>query len=174
MIRLISFLLIGLLLAACGKHPDTLPTQAHIGPYTHFDGRLIVMEPNRRWQVSAHWQAEDEGGTCRLVHAMSGRIIDVRWQGAHIEMRDNQAADSEWHPVSKQVLSDHGIVLPPQMLSHILQGKLPAFLQAHGPNQWQGMYQGSMIQLQWQPEKQRLTIADIKHGRRASLLINQP
>ncbi|MDQ6979762.1 MAG: hypothetical protein Q9M09_06220, partial [Mariprofundaceae bacterium] len=84
------------LLAACSAHQplstsrqagDTAPA---IGPYPQLSARLIVMQPNHRWQVMMDWQGNAHAGTARLTHAASGRVLLIRWQGKQTKMLDNQ------------------------------------------------------------------------------------
>jgi hypothetical protein len=159
------------MLAGCATLSER-EVQTTIGPFGAFDGRLIVIEPTRRWQVLVHWQGDRQQGNARLTHAASGRIAEIRWQGPRIELRDN--ANPLWRDVRFARLAEHGIVLPPQQIATILTGHMPAGLVPKGDNRWEGKLNNSYIRLQWQGEAQRLELTDITHGRRAILIINRP
>jgi len=171
-LRLFCAIAAALLISACATLPDQGARHASIGPFPAFDGRLIVIEPTRRWQVIVHWQGERQQGAARFTHAASGRVAEIRWQGQTIELRDGE--NPYWRPIHNTQLAEHGIVLPPQQMAAILTGHLPASLHTKDNNRWEGRLQGSFIRLQWQPAEQRLELTDVTHGRRAILIINRP
>jgi len=141
-----------------------------IGPYPTFSGRLIVINPSRRWQVEIDWQSyESESGKLRLNHAFSSTIVDFRWSNRHMEVRDNTTP--YWRDIQPEELAEHGIVLPPSQLASILLGKMPAHFHQKKNNTWESKQSGSLIRLHWQAERQMLTISDIQHGRVAKLII---
>ncbi|MFQ5582500.1 MAG: hypothetical protein ACE5F3_07755 [Mariprofundaceae bacterium] len=145
---------------------------AGIGPYPTFTGRLIVIEPNRRWQAAINWQAATpDHGWLRLTHAASARIVEMEWTDDSIWMRDNQAASPDWRPVSAKELAMHGIVLTPQALTAILLGAMPQTFKSRQPHIWEGKHAGSMMRLQWSQQSKRLTVTDITYGRKAILII---
>ncbi|MDX8406175.1 MAG: lipoprotein insertase outer membrane protein LolB [Mariprofundus sp.] len=159
-----------LLLAACATPmtPALMQAASSIGPYSLFSGRLIVIEPSRRWQVQIDWNAPTaDQGRLRLTHAASNTIIEFRWQGVSMRVRDNH--NSNWRAISADQLAEHGIVLPPQQLARILKGKMPATFQQTGPGQWQS--NDHSVRLHWHNDSQRLVMTDIKHGRKATLII---
>jgi len=150
-----------------GVEHDTAVT---IGPYSEFSGRLIVIEPKRRWQVTLDWQAASpENGWLRLTHAATGTVVEFRWLQREMEVRDNSAR--EWKSINQQQLSKQGLVLPPQQLAGILLGRMPAHFKQKSDSMWESKATGSLIRLEWDIEKQRLTMTDILHGRRATLII---
>ncbi|TLS76019.1 hypothetical protein FE236_07755 [Mariprofundus erugo] len=163
------------LFAGCATTPSPQsPEQAkqadNIGPYPAFSGRLIVIEPNRRWQTLIDWQAPDKNhGSLRLTHAASNTVVEFTWQGNNMQLRDNR--HHEWRPLTLQQLAEHGIVIPPARLASILLGNMPPGFRSKSPNRWESSVAGTRIQLQWQPETNRLTMIDSKHGRQATLVI---
>jgi len=165
------------LLAACATLPEKNLLQAAvgIGHFEAFSGRLIVIEPSRRWQVTLQWQAKQAStGWARLTHAASNTVIELRWQGDAIQLRGNGRAS--WQSVSREALSKQGIVLTPQQLATLLLGGVPTHFQAAKTNQsnrlvWENRGFKPFIRVQWQAEQQRLTMTDITHGRRAILII---
>jgi len=150
--------------------PNESATAVSIGPYPAFSGRLIVIEPSKRWQVLIKWKAEQpEHGWLRISHAATGTVVELRWQGKAMQIRDNSAPD--WKPIGLEQLSKHGIVIPPQMLAAILLGQMPAHFKQTDDRIWQSRQSGSLIRLRWQPQTHKLTMTDMKHGRKATLII---
>lgn len=142
-----------------------------IGPYPEFSGRLLVIEPHRRWQVSIHWLAhEPESGWIRLVHALSHTVVELQWRGRQIFLRDSRTPI--WRLVSKAQLEAEGIFLPPWTLAGILLGRMPGEFRATGFNVYHAEIAGASIRLRWQPDKLRLELADLTHDRKAILMIN--
>ncbi len=172
-----STLLITLLLnlSSCATVPNSQSAAnvpAAIGPYADFSGRLIVIEPKRRWQVLLKWQTEtSEQGKVRLTHAATNRVVEVQWQHEHIQVRDNEHPD--WQIIGQQKLMELGIVLPPQQLASILLGNIPAHFKQKSDNTWESRQTGGLIRLHWQASRQKLSMIDITHGRQATLLIEQ-
>jgi len=168
-----------LMLSACASLPgkqspaDTKTTS--IGPYSEFTGRLLVMDQQRRWQVQVQWKAiEPESGWLRLTHAASNTVIELRWDHQTMQMRDNSA--NNWQRTSQKILSDHGIVLPPNQLAALLLGEIPEHFQLKTSNDkdnlvWESRGLDQFVRLQWQESTHRLTMTDMTHGRRAILLI---
>jgi hypothetical protein len=141
-----------------------------IGPYPDFSGRLIVIEPARRWQVLLKWQAETaEQGRVRLTHAATGSVVELQWQHEKIQVRDNKHPD--WQIIGQQKLAELGIVMPPQQLASVLLGNMPAHFKRKNGNTWESRQTGDLIRLHWQASRQKLSMTDIKHGRRATLII---
>ena len=165
-----------MLLTGCASlnHPPAEPS-ASIGPYENFDGRLLMIQPNKRWQVQIHWQGTVKQGLVRLTHAASGRIVYLKWIGDRMSVLDNQATDASasYKPISKAELSDQGLVIRPQQLAAILHGNIPASLKQQHAQQWKGKLNQSLIQLDWNPQLKKLTLKDSTHGNIAMLLIEQ-
>ena len=134
-----------------------------------FQGRLLVMEPARRWQVMIYWQANLQQGYTRLVHAASGRVVELKWQDHHIQMRDNQQQLPIWRQIGLETLMQHGIILEPWTLAEILHQKMPSSLHKRDGEMWQGVLHGNVIQLRWQHGGHKLTMTDMTHGRTAIL-----
>jgi len=86
-----------------------------------------------------------------------------------MEVRDNRTPF--WRDIQPAELAEHGIVLPPNQLASILLGNMPSHFHQKKNNMWESKQSGSLIRLQWQAERQMLTISDIQHGRVAKLLI---
>jgi len=161
-----------LLVASCAatKPPSSMTEGGKIGPFTAFHGRMIVLTPSRRWQVSIQWQSEDaRRGQLRLLHPSTGFVLEARWQQPKVEFRDSKFP--QWRNVSISEMQQQGILLPPWEMAAILQGRIPASLHAIGNDRWQGHVDNSLLRLQWQAEQQRLTLTDITHGRRIILVI---
>lgn len=164
-------LLLAMLATGCAKKIDTEPTAAiSIGPYTEFTGRLIVIEPARRWQTALDWKANSpEQGSLRLTHAATGTVVEFRWLNDAMEVRDNK--NIGWRIINQTQLSQQGIVLPPQQLAAILLGNMPEHFKQYKKSSWQSRASGHLIRLEWRMESHRLIITDIKHGRRATLIV---
>ncbi len=162
-------ILLTLLATGCTKKIDT-DSAISIGPYTEFSGRLIVIEPKRRWQVIVNWKAPSpESGWLRLTHAVTGTVVEFRWLHGLMEVRNNNSV--QWNNIDQQQLSAQGIVLPPQQLASLLLGKMPAHFKQKKKAVWESKASGSLIRIEWDTEKQRLIMTDILHGRRATLII---
>ena len=161
-----------LLLTSCATIPPQtgMTGKEEIGPFTAFHGRMIVITPARRWQVSIQWQTEDvRHGQLRLLYPATGFVLEARWQQPQLELRDSKYP--QWRRVSVEEIRQQGVLLPPWEMAAILQGKIPSALHRHGANRWQGHIDGALLRLQWQAESQRLTLTDITHGRRIILVI---
>jgi len=157
-----------LLLSACASAPLPVTSTATIGPYPSFTGRLIVIEPARRWQTAIDWQADNpDNGRLRLTHAASNTIIEFRWQQGSMRVRDNR--NMAWRPISQAELAKRGIVLPPTELATMLLGGLPDTFHQQKPGLW--LNSKRTIRLQWYAGSQRLVMTDIAHGRKATLII---
>jgi len=147
------------------------PTSQKIGPFPAFSGRLIVINPSRRWQVEIDWQAyQPNTGKLRLNHAFSSTIVDFRWNNSHMEIRDNKFP--YWRDIQQKELTEHGIMLPPNQLASILLGNIPSSFHQKKNDTWESKQSGSLIRLHWQPALKKLTISDIQHGRVAKLIIH--
>lgn len=156
-------------LAGCPK----LPVQTAIGPYTQFSGRLVVIEPARRWQVMMNWHAErSHQGWLRLAHVASSRVVELRWRADTMQLRDNQAASTVWRTITEDELISHGIMLQPAELATFLLGGVPHGLRPTAPNRWEGRRGRNHIKVEWNDGRKRLAITDITHGRRAILIIH--
>jgi len=150
--------------------PAVSVTPASIGPYPSFSGRLIVIEPTKRWQVSLKWQAsKPEQGWLRITHAATGTVVELRWHGKAMQIRDNQ--QPAWRPIELEKLSEHGIIIPPHELAAILLGRMPAHFRQKSGQIWESRDSGYLVRLRWQKELRKLTITDMKHGRKAVLKI---
>jgi len=158
-----------LLFTACATLPETAETPG-IGPYHTVHARLLVIEPTRRWQVMLDWQAESSAnGQARLVHAASNNVIELRWQQDDIELRDNHSG--QWRKVGIDQLAEQGIVVSPYILSHFLAGRVPPGFRSKEANHWESNKGGNLVRVIWNAASKRLELSDIKHGRRATLII---
>ncbi len=160
------------LITACTHKPmiqHTSSPQDKI--WQRFDGKLLVIEPTRRWQVLIHWEADLTQGKTRLTHIATSRIIELKWNHKHTYIRDNQTQHGQWREINHDVLMQYGIVLPPQMLSKILHNQIPSSLQTKDHEMWQGKLYGNSIRLSWKHNRHQLIITDISHGRTAILRI---
>jgi mRNA-degrading endonuclease RelE of RelBE toxin-antitoxin system len=86
-------------------------------------------------------------------------------------MRDNQSPVEDWKPIDNRQLRSMGIILPPQQLAMILNGRIPHTLKEQKPNLWRGKIDGTLLLLKWIDTRKRLEITDITHGREAILMI---
>jgi len=159
---------------ASARHAEPRFKPVHIGPYSRFSGRLIVMEPARRWQVSLMWRAiRPEQGWLRITHAATATVVELRWDVHGMTIHDNK--HPLWRNIGMNELSAQGIVIPPQQLAAILLGKMPAQFKftgkRTGQQSWKSQQSGRIIKLRWQPEVRKLSITDMKHGRQAILVI---
>ncbi len=166
----IGMILLTLLMSACATI-ERHEAVSSIGPYQNFTGRLIVIEPTRRWQAIIHWDGQPDKGQIRLTHAASNRIVLVSWEGERIRMIDNQNPADGWKLIDNRQLQSTGIILPPQQLAMILNGTVPHFLKEQKPNLWRGKIDGTLVLLKWIDTRKRLEITDMTHGRKAILMI---
>ena len=166
----VGALLLSVLISACAtvKPHDTTSGTAS---YQQFSGRLIVIEPTRRWQVMIQWDGTPERGLARLTHAASNRIIQLSWLHERIQMLDNQGATQQWQNITTQKLASNGIILPPQKLAMILSGNPPETLIRKNNGEWEGKIDGAFLRVRWSNENHRLELTDVTHGRRAILII---
>ncbi len=155
-------------LASCVKHE---PLNTAYTPITTFSGRLLVMAPKHRFQVEIDWQANEEKGQLRLTHALSGRVVFVRWQGHRMFWLDNHEQLS-WQPLSAQALKDMGIILPPWQLAKIFLGQMPDSMHSKDKRKWEGAWLGTPMQIKWSSNYKRLELIDYKHGQRAVVMID--
>jgi len=154
---------------ACATLPPSTDAPG-IGPYRSVSARLLVIEPARRWQVMLDWQADTpSSGQARLTHAASGLVVELRWLRNDIHLRDSNSP--QWRKVSTEQLAEHGIVVSPYVLSQFLAGRIPPGFRKTGPNAWESKRGGDLVRVGWNAEIQRLELSDIRHGRRATLII---
>lgn len=162
-------------LAGCAIQRPPAGAVSSIGPYPSFSGRLIVMQPVRRWQVQIDWRAATPSeGWLRLTHAASGRIVVLTWHGSTLHLNDNQDPTHPDRIVSEATLADYGIVLPPRELAAILLGRMPPQFRPAGPGHWEAHRHGDVIRIDWNASARRLTLTDLARGNRATLLIGNP
>ncbi|HKI60219.1 MAG TPA: lipoprotein insertase outer membrane protein LolB [Mariprofundaceae bacterium] len=165
-----ALLIITLLSGGCATTKTHEPVTS-IGPFNTFTGRLIVIEPTRRWQVIVDWNGVPDKGVVRLTHAASNRIVQVAWDHENMQIRDNADRSHQWKSVSKQTLSENGIILPPQQLARILSDDMPGDLIEKRPGEWEGRIDASFLRIKWSEKQQRLELTDMTHGRTAILII---
>ncbi len=154
-----------LLLAGCARPAMEIRKE----PLTEIHGRLLVIEPARRWQAMLDWHAASpDQGWLRISHAASGRIIEMRWEKTRLWLRDNRAAAAHWRPVSATELASHGIVLLPNEMAAFFAGQPPAYFERIKPGQWLAVRGESRIRVEW--NGRRMTITDFRHGRQAIVI----
>lgn len=170
-LRVAVALMLTLLVAGCVTTKRDI-SPASIGPFTTFSGRLIVIEPTRRWQVIVDWNGTPEKGDVRLTHAASNRIVLVKWDDEKTLILDNSDQSRSWRSISGEALAEKGIILPPRQLARILSGEMPAELIEKQHGEWEGRIDNSFLRIKWFDEKQRLELIDVTHGRTATLIIN--
>ena len=165
-----ALLIFTLLTSGCATTKPHEPATS-IGPFNTFTGRLIVIEPTRRWQVIVDWTGTPAEGIVRLTHAATNRIVQVAWDHEAMQIRDNADHSHQWRNVSKQTLSENGIILPPHQMAQILSGDMPVELVEKRDGEWEGRIDDSFIRIKWLDEQQRLELIDMTHGRTAILII---
>jgi len=165
-----ALLITTLLTTSCATTKPHAPDTS-IGPFNTFTGRLIVIEPTRRWQVLVNWDGTPDKGIVRLTHAASNRIVQVVWDHEAMQIRDNTDRSRQWRSVNKQALSENGIILPPQQLARILSGDMPDGLIEKRHGEWEGRVDASFLRIKWFDKQQRLELTDMTNGRTAILII---
>ncbi|MDQ6960438.1 MAG: hypothetical protein Q9M27_05350 [Mariprofundaceae bacterium] len=159
-----------LLLSACASL--AAGESSGIGPYHRVTARILVMEPKHIWQAIVNWQSErPDEGKMRIVHAVSGRIVEFSWQHDEMWLRDNQVESPKWRLVSKEELASRGMVISPRELSEFLGGHVPPGFQPKGLNRWTIHRNNSHVRVEWNAQKKRLIFSDIRHGRKATMFI---
>ncbi len=133
-------------------------------------GRLLVIGPTQRWQAMFDLKAlSPDHGWLRISHAASGRIIELRWNGAFMQLRDNRSPRPDWRTIGAAELAGHGIVLQPAELAGFLTGRPPAGFSAIRPGLW--IIRRGKSRIQVQRHDKRLSITDLSLGRRAIILL---
>jgi len=159
-----------ILLTSCVKAPPEISSRS----YDEFSARLMVMEPAHRWQVLVNWHSNGkDGGWLRLTHALTGRIVELRWQQKRLWLRDNRAADTTWREIDLDLLASYGIPLFPMDVTRFLRGTAPDDFTRTGESMWTGKRLNSLIRVKWNPRGRVLRISDIKNGKIAILIINE-
>lgn len=153
----------------CVKHTNT---PQNFKPMTTFSGRLLVISPEKRFQVDVDWQGRPEQGSLRLTHGLSGKIVDVTWQGEHMRWRDSSQS-KQWYDLSEKGLLDMGVLLPPWTLAKVFMGDMPLSMKAKGKGVWQGDWGGAFLKVKWIDGQRRVEITDMKHGRRAVVIFHE-
>ncbi len=169
---MLASLLLALVMAGCmPKHTGAGGQPPVIGPYDAFNARLLVMEPEHRWQVMLRWSGQAHQGEARLNHAASGRVLRIRWQDQFIAVLDNRVKPVGWRGITAEDMAKRGLVIPPSQLAAIFHNHIPREFHYIGKGQWKGsgIFQG--VRMLWKPSRQQLTISDIAHGREARFII---
>lgn len=157
------------LLASCAKTPSKMKSPA----LAEFTGRLIVIEPTRRWQVLISWHSLGKNeGWLRLNHAATGRIIELRWRNKMMWLRDNQAARANWQGITLEDLRSYGISLFPNDITLFLAGQTPPDFIAAGEGMWRGIRMDHTLHVKWIQSKRHLRITDVSMGKIAILMID--
>ena len=155
-----------MLLVGCGPmFPSPSTTQS-----TVLHGRLIVIGPTQRWQAMFDMKADSPAqGWLRIVHAASGHITELRWTGARMQWRDNQATLARWRSLTADDLARHGIMLKPGELAAFLLGNPPAGFQRQQTGHW--LIRRGKSRIRVRRVGRRLTVTDLSHGRRAIVIL---
>jgi hypothetical protein len=157
------------MLAGCAKAPSKMKLPALV----EFTGRLIVIEPARRWQVLVTWHSLGKNeGWLRLSHAATGRIIELRWRSKMMWLRDNQAELPDWQMITLQDLRSYGISLFPNDIALFLAGETPPDFNAAGENMWRGKRMDHTLHVKWVQSKRQLRITDVTMGKIFILMID--
>lgn len=163
--RLLAIGMMLLAMAGCARPPMDIQKTA----LTEIHGRLLVIEPARRWQAMLDWHAPSPShGWLRISHAASGRVIELRWEKTRLWLRDNQAIATNWRSINADELAGHGITLLPNEMAAFFAGQPPADFSHVKPGQWLAVRGKSHIRVQWNGK--RMTITDIRHGRQAIVI----
>jgi hypothetical protein len=165
----LQLLLLVLLATSCAKHSDT---QQKFEPITTFSGRLLVISPEKRFQVDVDWQGTSEKGKLRLTHGLSGRVVDVVWLGHSMRWRDSSQTQ-QWRDLPEKGLLDMGVLLPPWTLAKVFVRNMPRSMKAKGNNVWQGVWDAVPLKIKWLGGQRRVEISDMKHGRRAVVIFHE-
>ncbi len=166
--KISGIVLVGILVACAKQSPET-GTQT----YAEFTGRLIVIEPARRWQVLVKWHSIDkDSGKLRLTHAATGRIIELLWQKGQMRLRDNQAAFTSWQDINLKDLTSFGISLHPNDISLFLSGLTPSGFTVTAKNKWSGKRMDSLLKVKWVQNRKQLRVTDTSLGKTAILMID--
>ncbi|MDX8402579.1 MAG: lipoprotein insertase outer membrane protein LolB [Mariprofundaceae bacterium] len=169
-------MILTLALAACAPRHAPMPAETGIGPFPAFEGRIIVIEPGRRWQALVEWRATiPERGSARLTHAASGTVAEIRWRGDRIEVRDSR--HPSWRGIAPEELSNRGIMLPPRELAALLLGHVPPDFRprrSENAQRWQGRRGGRLLRIAWFAGARKLRLTDITRGASATLIIARP
>ena len=165
----VQLLVLVLLMASCVKHSD-VPQKFE--PITTFSGRLLVISPEKRFQVDVDWQGTSEKGQLRLTHGLSGRVVDVAWLGHSMRWRDSSQTQ-QWRYLPKESLLDMGILLPPWTLAKVFSRNMPPSMKAKGNGVWQGIWDTVSLKIKWFGGQRRVEITDMKHGRRAVVIFHE-
>jgi len=167
---LAKIVILAAFLAACAKVPAETGKQS----YTEFTARLLVTEPSRRWQVLVDWRSQDEDrGWLRLTHALSGRIVELRWQQEKMWLRNNWSTAGKWREITLNQLASYGIPIFPGDVARFLKGGAPDDFARRSENLWVGKRLHNTVRVTWNRDKHILKIADIRNGRIATLMIDE-
>ncbi len=151
---------------------NTRPLPSMIGPYHRITARILVVEPEHIWQAMMDWQSVQAGeGKIRIVHALSGLVVELRWQHDKMWLRDNQTGNARWHLIARKKLVSYGIIISPRELSGFLGGHVPSGFQLEGPNRWTAHRDGNRIRVEWNAQNKHLTFGDLSHGRKMTIII---
>jgi len=164
----LQLLVLVLLATSCVKHSDT---PHKFKPITAFSGRLLVISPEKRFQVDVDWQGVSEKGQLRLTHGLSGRVVDVVWLGRHMRWRDSSQSQ-QWRELKEKDLLDIGVLLPPWTLAKVFARHMPRSMQAKGNGVWQGVWDTVSLKIKWIDGQRRVEITDMKHGRRVVVIFH--
>jgi len=161
-------LLLSLVVSGCAKHDAVMP---EFTPVMQFSGRVLVMTNAKRFQLELDWQADAYGGSMRLTHGMSGRVIDVVWRGKQMRWRDNHQ-DGHWRALTEEALKDMGIPMPPWQMAKVFQGTLPDTMTTKDYRTWQGRWLGVPLRIRWADQQQRVELLDMKQGWRVVVIFS--
>jgi len=157
-----------LVLASCAGSPPFDPSVSALYFRTH----MVVIEPDQRWQATVDWRAlSEDDGLARLAHIATGRIIELRWQGRGLWLRDNHADSADWHSIPARQLIRHGISVLPSDIILFLQELTPPGFESEEAGTWKGERFGVRLSIGWDDEKRRLSIEEDGDKRRVLLTV---
>lgn len=167
-LRFIMLFLMLFSLTFCAKHEMNAAFESK----HDFSGRLLVMGASHRFQVEMDWAGDAGQGSIRLTHGMSGRIVDVRWQGRVMAWRDNQQSQA-WQPLTEIDLQNMGVIFPPWVMARVFTGDLPDTMVSKDQRIWQGTMAGNELKIVWASAQQKVELTDIKNGRKAVVVFDE-
>jgi len=165
----VACLLLVLMFASCVKHDATTEV---FEPISTFSGRLLVLDPKHRFQVELDWQSNEDKGTLRLTHALSGRMVFLQWQDKRMFWHDNNST-LNWSSMSEEKLKDMGVILPPWTLAKVFMGQYPSSMKTKDHQLWKGTWGDNALQIKWSNHYHRVELTDFNRGQKAIVIINE-
>lgn len=136
-----------------------------------FQGRLLLFHGDQRLQLRMHARnVSRQQGLMRFSHALSARVIEVRWQDKTMFFRDNQASEQQWQGLSNAQLDSLGLLLRPAEWIELIQTHSLPQLVSHDQRNYRGTVRGQTLWVQWQ--KTRLVVQNFSSGKKAIMIFD--